>query len=208
MERRPGITSIVNGFLTFRVVSMLEDPLLETEARTPEAGTFPRHRTSLWSLLYGGAHSVHYAYYPPAWRVPQGLAERVVRTIVLLALLPTMVLVIGLVRGALYAARQTLRAVRHPDWSADVLLILTAGGYLAFVALYGYRYRDFATMKAIFICPAALALLTSFARELERPGGQGRANTSRPRTPTRGCSAERTSRMSARWCTGSSARRR
>src|SRR6185436_14972811 len=103
-------------------VSLLDDPLLEAEIRTPEAGEFPRHRTSLWSLLYGGAHSVHYAYYPPAWRVPQGLAERLVRITVLLALLPTMVLVIGLARGALDAASQGLRTVRRPDWSADLLL--------------------------------------------------------------------------------------
>jgi hypothetical protein len=174
-EKRPGITSIVSGFFTFRLVSMLEDPLLEAEARAPEAGEFPRHRTSLWSLLYGGAHSVHYAYYPPAWRVPQGLAERLVRTTVLLALLPTMVLAIGLVRGAFDAARESLSTVRRPDWSADLLLVVTAGGYLGFVALYGYRYRDFATMKAIFICPAVLAFLMSFARELERRGGQVRS---------------------------------
>ena len=173
-DRRPGITSIVHGFLTLRVGSLLEDPLLEAERRSPDAGEFPRHRTSMWSLLYGGAHSVHYAYYPRSWRIRQVLAEWLVRTTVVLGLLPTMVLTIGLTRGGVDLARQAFRRDRPHDWSADLLLALAAAGYLAFVAVYGYRYRDFATMKAIFVCPGALAFLTFLVRELERPGGQWR----------------------------------
>ena len=129
----------------------------------------------MWSLLYGGAHSVHYAYYPRAWRVPPTLAEWLVRTTVVLGLLPTLLLMVGVTRGGIDVVRQVFRTGRRDDWSAQLLLVIAAGGYLTFVALYGYRYRDFATMKALFICPAALAFLTSFARELERPGGPRRA---------------------------------
>ena len=107
--------------------------------------------------------------------MPQTLAEWLVRTTVVLGLLPTLLLMVGVTRGGIDVVRQVFRTARRDDWSAQLLLVIASGGYLAFIALYGYRYRDFATMKALFICPAALAFLTSFARELERPGGPGRA---------------------------------
>jgi hypothetical protein len=169
-HRRPGITSIVSGFLTFPLGSMLETPLLEIPYPRADGPDYPRHRMSMWSLLYGTGNSVQYAYYPVAWRAPQATAEWLVRSVVVLALLPTIALAVGVVRGAAQLVRQVFAAVRPMDWHGDLLLALSAVGYLGFVALYGSRYRDFATMKAMFVCPGAVAYLVSFARELDGAG--------------------------------------
>lgn len=171
-EKRPGITSIASGFFTFRSVNMLEDPLIQIETRRPGGEDYPRHRTSMWSLVYGGSHSVHYAYYPPTWQLPPALAGWLVRIAIVFGLLPTLVLVVGLMRGGIDVVRHAFQSARPRDWNADLLLALAAAGYLAFVAVYGYRFRDFATMKAIFVSPAALAYLTLFVRELERPSSR------------------------------------
>ena len=167
-EKRPGIKSIVGGFFTFRLVNMLEDPLIQVETERPSGETYPKHRTSMWSLLYGGTHSVHYAYFPPTWQLPPERATWLVRLTLLCALLPTLVLMIGVTRGGIDSVTRAFHATQR-NRNADMMLVLAATGHLAFVAVYGYRYRDFATMKAIFVCPAALGFLTWFVRELERP---------------------------------------
>ena len=104
--------------------------------------------------------------------------------------------------------RQAFRTVRRDDWTAQLMLVMAVGGYLTFVALYGYRYRDFATMKAIFICPAALALLTSFAASSNGPAVKDAQSTQGRVRQLVAALRSVHSRMSARWWTGSSARRR
>jgi hypothetical protein len=61
--KRPGIVSVVDGFATFRLPDMLRQPM-----NTTDPATYPRHRTSFWSQLYGAMHSIHFAGYPPSWR--------------------------------------------------------------------------------------------------------------------------------------------
>jgi hypothetical protein len=48
------------------------------------------------------------------------------------------------------------------------LLVLTAAGYLAFVALYSVRVRDYSTMKQIFVLPGLLAFVAFAARGMDR----------------------------------------
>jgi hypothetical protein len=98
-----------------------------------------------------------------------------VRSTVVLALLPTIVLAIGIARGGGDVLRGLLLPAPPRGFGADLLLLVTAVGYVAFVAVYGYRFRDYATMKGIFVCPGALAFLTWLVREFERPGNELRA---------------------------------
>jgi hypothetical protein len=167
---RPGITSVADGFFTFRFIDMLEAPLIEPPSDATGTVAYPRHRTSLWSLLYGGANSVHFAYYPESWRLPTGIASWMVRVVLVLALLPAFLMAAGMTRGAVAVTREALRPARGSDWASRLLFALAAFGTLAFIVVYGYRYRDFATMKAIFICPAVLAYVFWFGREVQRRG--------------------------------------
>jgi hypothetical protein len=165
--KRPGITSVAHGFLTFRLASLLRDPLLEVEVSRPGAPSYPLHRTSMWTLLYGGAHSVHHAYYPGSWRVGTDTAAWLVRLTAVAALVPTALMLWGLARGTGRAIGCAFRRTPSPSWHADVLLAAAAWGSLALIAVYGYRYRDFSTMKAIFVYPAAPAFAAGLVRGLD-----------------------------------------
>ena len=50
---RPGLTSVVDGLLTFRYVDLLRHPR-NTQGRR----VYPRHRTSVWTQVYARTHSI------------------------------------------------------------------------------------------------------------------------------------------------------
>lgn len=159
-DKRPGILSVASGFLAFPLASMLADPLIER----PDDSGYPRHRTSFWSLMYGTTHSVHYAYYPPSWRTGPARAVWIVRMGLLAALVPTMLMGVGLVRLSLRLIGSLRSQWRTPrEWSPWLLLLLAAAGHVLFAAVYGYRHRDFSTMKGIFLAPAVGAFLAALA---------------------------------------------
>jgi hypothetical protein len=164
---RPGITSVASGYLTFRLADMLQHPVI-----TYFQDNYPLHRTSLWSFLYGSANSIHYD--PPwSWQSQNPIVLWVLRATWILALLPWLVMVIGWVRGVLQSVSAALSGVATRDSSAEVLLAAVAAGYIAFLIVFTYRYRDFGTMKSIYIYPAIAPFLAYFARELERQQQHG-----------------------------------
>jgi len=161
---RPGTTTIADTYFTFRLVDLLRHPTI-----TNDAEALPLHRTSLWSQLYGRAHFAQFAQHPPSWKNTGPLVLTVGRMILLLALLPTALLVVGMVRAL---AALTLRGWRSgsPTGPAlhEVLLALAAAGFIAFVVVYSLCYRDFSTMKAEFLFPGLLAYAYVFGGEAGR----------------------------------------
>jgi hypothetical protein len=161
---RPGIESIAAGYFTFRFVDLLEHPWI-----TNGVNAVPRHRTSLWTQLYGRANSVHFAQFPPSWRNRSLLALTVGRLEFVLALLPATLLLMGMFT----ACKRLIRPARNGDFDdrprlVELLFVLTALGYVAFVVQYTLRYRDFSTMKAEFLFPGLLAYACIFGDELQR----------------------------------------
>jgi len=167
--KRPGITSVVGGYFTFRLVDLLEEPLV-----TNGLDVYPPHRTSLWSFAYGSAHSNHYDNYPPTWALGNAGVLWLLRTIFIVALVPTALLVIGTARGVLRTAADLFSGAPPSDWSARVLLAVVTSGYVAFLMLYSYQYRDFGTMKPIFIYPVMAPLMAYYALELQRIQNRGK----------------------------------
>lgn len=165
---RPGTTSIVDTYLTFRFVDMLAHPAI-----TSDINVYPQHRTSLWSQLYGRAHVAHFAQHPPSWKNTSPLVVTVARLILVLALLPTALLLVGMVRAVkevLVPAWRRVSSRREP--LDQEMLALTAVGFIAFIVVYSLRYRDFSTMKAEFLFPGLLAYLFFFADEVGRAHAQ------------------------------------
>jgi len=161
---RPGTTSIADTYLTFRFVDMLEHPTI-----TNDAETYPQHRTSLWSQLYGRAHITHFAQHPPSWKNTSPLVLTVSRLILLLALLPTAFLLAGILRAVAEVTMSTWQRVSAKAETLDLeLLALVAVGFIGFVVVYSLRYRDFSTMKAEFLFPGLLAYVFLFANEVTR----------------------------------------
>jgi hypothetical protein len=161
---RPGTTSIADTYFTFRFVDMLEHPTI-----TNEPDVYPRHRTSLWSQLYGRAHLAHFAQHPPSWRNTSSLVITVSRLILMLALLPTAFLLVGMLRAVAEVTMPAWRLASPRRATLDQeLLALTAVGFVAFIVVYSLRYRDFSTMKAEFLFPGLLAYVLLFADEVGR----------------------------------------
>jgi Dolichyl-phosphate-mannose-protein mannosyltransferase len=166
---KPGVTSIVDALLTFRFVDLLRNPISTTDAEQ-----YPRHRTSLWSQLYGRAHFAHFDDWPPSWRLStltwqwaRDLGRNLGRLIFLYAIFPTLLLVVALWRQLVATIRWLGNARQSQVRLGEWLLHLAAFGYVAFIVVYALRYRDYAVMKAIFILPGLLGLLTLFARECD-----------------------------------------
>src|SRR5262249_47396313 len=88
---RPGITSIVHSYLTFRIVDLVLNPTNDLRMQPRHA-----HRTSLWSQLYGRAHFAHFPAAPQSWKqVHSPFINGVGRAIMILALVPTTLMVLG-----------------------------------------------------------------------------------------------------------------
>jgi hypothetical protein len=171
---RPGLTSVMDGLLTLRLLDLLRHP--ETNH---DLEHYPRHRTSLWSRLHAQAHSAHFESWPPSWRARGPRLAYLTRALIVLGLVPTALLVWGfsaMVRKAVLGwwldhGRQNgaeSHNVLAGRWPATLLLIVTTAGYLAFAALYAVRLRDFSSMKVIFVLPALLALVVALELGIER----------------------------------------
>jgi hypothetical protein len=161
---RPGLTSIVDGLLTFRYMDLLSHPQ-NTQGKTD----YPLHRTSMWTQLYGRAHSLHFDAWPRPWASTHPVVRNLTRTAFVLALLPTLLLgaaVAGIVRHPITALVRPRQ--RHGVDFGRVVLGTTALGYIAFVMAYSIRYRDFAVMKAIFVFPGLLGFVMLFQDRCER----------------------------------------
>jgi hypothetical protein len=161
---RPGTTSIADTYFTFRFVDMLAHPTITTDPRV-----YPLHRTSLWSQLYGRANVAHFAQHPPSWRNTSPLVFATSRLILVIALLPTALLLAGMLRivGTLIRPSRRRSFLRRQNLNWE-LTALTATGFVAFIVVYSLLYRDFSTMKAEFLFPGLLAFAVLFADEAER----------------------------------------
>lgn len=149
-----GILSIQDGFLTFKFMDLLKNPITPLQETVADSS----HRTSFWTRLYGSTNSVHFENYPPGWRTPEREYFWIYRVIFILALLPTLFFLAGIFReifefakGLFFKDPERLQQVQYGMFA---LLII---GYLSFAVLYAFQYRTYNVMKAIFIYPGILA---------------------------------------------------
>ncbi len=173
---RPGTTSIADTYFTFRFVDMLEHP-----TTTDDIDVYPKHRTSLWSQLYGRAHLAHFAQHPPSWKNTSPLVLTVSRLVLVLALLPTAFVLVGMLR----AVAEVTKSVWRRDSPCGQTLeheffAVTGVGFIAFIVVYSLRYRDFSTMKAEFLFPGLLAYVFFFADEVARSDARYRGHRRLP----------------------------
>jgi hypothetical protein len=156
--RRPGLTSLADGLLTFRFVDLLRHP-----RNTQGRHQYPLHRTSVWSQVYGRGHSIHFDGWPRPWSTSRPRVQQLTRAILILALLPTALLLAGFARAAVTFVRQAVPGRRERELDAGRLLLdVAALGYVGFVVAYAVLYRDFAVMKAIFMFPGLLGFAALF----------------------------------------------
>lgn len=156
---RPGILSIYDGLFTFKFFDLLEYPLIDSGDEISPV------RTSLWTLLYGRSHSIHFNNYPLSWSTADEKGFTLTRAIFILALLPTFLLLLGLLLETLVILKSIFKRDNALASAAHYgLASITFVGYICFIILYALLYRDFSVMKVIFIYPALLCFPVFFLR--------------------------------------------
>jgi hypothetical protein len=93
---RPGVQSIVDGYLTFRIFSLLSDPQITNGVAIEQA-----HRTSVWTQLYARANFAQFEQHPKSWLTTDPSVMMIAKCSFVLGLLPLLFLLVGLARGCL-----------------------------------------------------------------------------------------------------------
>ncbi len=155
---KPGILSIQDAFLTFKLRDLLIYPQLTTKEKN-----YPVHRTSFWTILYARANFIQYNQFPPSWETSSPTIKRLGRRIYLLALLPLIIILLGFILETKNLYKWIMDAKKTDSMpTSSGLLLLTWLGYLAFQMAYALRYRTYYIIKDIYIYPAILALTLFF----------------------------------------------
>ncbi len=149
--QRPGITSIVDGYFTFRYFDMIRQPYISSTI-----DNYPLHRTSLWSQLYGRTMFMHFDQHPRSWQSTSNEIVFTGRLLIILGLVPLLLLIRGMVVSMkdLFTKKEELIL----NWIHLVFVF----GFLLFMVKYSYSYRDYSIMKSIFIFPALPSFIKFF----------------------------------------------
>ncbi len=154
---RPGVISIVDSFLTFRIVDMIKHPWI-TQGYPP----VPFHRTSFWSQLYGRYHFIFFDQWPfertDRWSLLVGRASLV------LGFLPTMVWVVGVISFISCLFKMRHKKTFNTWINHGGCVVPIAFAYLAVLIAFNYSYRGFDAMKDVYMLPGFLGYLVIFVR--------------------------------------------
>jgi len=156
-----GILSVWDGYFTFKLGSLLKEPVIPVEDKIDEDSS----TTSLWTRLYASASSIHYENYPPSWRPFDTAFYWVYRGNYILALLPAAIMlfyaaleIYWIIKDVFTRNYQLLHEISYGLFTVVFI------GQILFVMLYAYEYRIQSVMKAIFIYPALLSMFLFFSR--------------------------------------------
>jgi len=160
---RPGVQSIVDGYLTFRIADLLRDPQITNDVPIEQ-----QHRTSVWTQLYGRANFSQFEQHPPSWLTTDPNVMQVARCSIVLGLLPLLFLLVGLTRGGVRSilAWRTWGVPVQIDY-ARLFCVLVCFGYIAFIIKFTADYRDFAAMKLIYLLPGVLPFTLALAEGMQ-----------------------------------------
>jgi hypothetical protein len=162
-DQAQGIWYIQDGFFTFKIAELIEHP------RTEIAPQVRPTQTSFWTLIFGRANSVLFDNSVPSWVTTGTNWFLVDRGLFLLALLPTLFLLIGAIICAYGTAKSLVKRDASLASSTSYgLFVLIFLGYVGFEFLYALFYRSFTVIKAIFIYPALLSFPLLFICATDR----------------------------------------
>jgi hypothetical protein len=152
--RRPGVQSIVEGYFTFRLFDMLKTPVVSNEDLV-----YPKHRTSVWSQLYGRSHFIYFENWPPGkWQSNKPAMWWTGRVALVLALLPLTLLMIGFWKTfrvwPLWIWKRNNDFIKNGyEWILHAFMV----GFMLFIILFTLYGRDYSFMKIIYLFPGLLA---------------------------------------------------
>lgn len=162
--RRPGVKSIIGGYFTFRIIDIIKNPVI-----TNDKYTYPLHRTSVWSQLYGRTHFIYFDYWPPGlWQCNDSKMMAVGRIALTLALFPSILFLLAFLKdiriwSVLFFRKKNDFLKNCNEWIFHIFIF----GFVAFIILFTAVGRDFSFMKIIYLFPAVLAVLIPLLKGFE-----------------------------------------
>jgi hypothetical protein len=106
---------------------------------------------------------MHFDQWPQSWQSTVPLIVNIGRVLIILGIVPLILFCGGLAKNALQFFRQLLK--KNVAWFAapgNYIYLLTAGAFLLSSVYYTYSYRDFSSMKSIYIFPGFIAFVKMF----------------------------------------------
>jgi hypothetical protein len=159
---RPGVTSVVDAYMTFQFVSLLQQPF-----NAPGIKDYPFHRTSVWTQLYGRLHCAQFHCGPKSWETDSAWVANVNRAIFLFAMLWMILFLIGLYSHLAHFIRSIcVHGLPYLARGEQYLPLLVAFAYIAFIIKFTSSYRDFAAMNPIYILPGIVGFTAVLQRGL------------------------------------------
>ncbi len=149
---RPGITSIAQGYFSFNFINLIEIPY-----STNGYVFYPKHRTSLWSEMYGRFYSIHFPQWPPSWQDKSSMIIFLTRIILLLAILPTCIILLGLINEVLVIGSLMKK---NNTWIFLIVFLF----FIASLIYYTYIYRDSGGFKPLYLYPSILSIVLFFVK--------------------------------------------
>lgn len=152
----PGINNILSGYFTFHYFDLIKNPRVLVDEGQPNL----KHLTSHFSQIYGRTHYLYFENWPIEWRTSSPVMVKVGSVVLALAVLPSLVLLMGL--GLMfYNMFQDLFRKRWKTLGEDdtwvILLFVT--GYLLFSVCFSLFGRMHVFMKDIYLLPGVLCML-------------------------------------------------
>jgi hypothetical protein len=161
---RPGITSIAHSYLTFRIGEMVKQPYIKNDP-----SPYVIHRTSLWSQLYGRTFFLHFDQYPVTWESLNPTLLNAGRIMLVLGLFPLAFFLIGYWQTVFgFIKNLAGRKAGYFSNGTDWLHLVFASAFFLFIIKYTWDYRDFSTMKSIFLFPAIPSFVALFIKGISR----------------------------------------
>ena len=170
---RAGIVSVKKAIFSFPIFSLLSKPYIDFLPNYDyEQKSYPDHQTSIWTTFLGRASILQFEG-PPSWvtAMDRRSSREVLmgRLLIIISLVPLMILFTGFLRKII-SLFLNLFVQQRPNsvFLGDLLLMSALTGYIMFVVFFSFRYRDFSSMKVIYIYPAIIGIAYVFAGELEK----------------------------------------
>lgn len=160
---KTGIVSVYDAYFTFRPLNLIQEPYLNRESRK---GTYQPARESLWTQLYARLAFIQYEGRPTRWFVePDHPIYHIGKIIYVLALLPLTLLLIGIVSASRTCFTGILRErLTYLKNKSDWIFLSFFTAFIAFIIKFTFEYREFSSMKPIYLFPVFLAGVYLFAR--------------------------------------------
>jgi hypothetical protein len=163
---RPGVRSVADAFLTFRLKNMIAHPYQTNGFAEP----YPEHRSSFWSSLYGRFYSGTFSQWPPSRADLSEGTLSLTRLLFVLGFIPALLWVWGMLSVISNGIYSLVIDARFPRAVPSTMLVVIAGAFILALMKRSYDYRDFSIMKTLFLFPALPGLMYAFGFALERAG--------------------------------------